>query len=199
MKKATLLILCISCAFVVNAQGKRTIKDSFESNRFQWEEYYEKTCSASIQDGYLELKNQDITKPAWSVVEFPIDIDRNFDLSFVFEADIKNDYWFGIIFNYEDENNYSCFVVQEKRFRLINYVKGVRSVSRRNEIILKKGRDKEVKIEMGKKGRKLFFVVDEMEVITVTKDLQSNVFGCIVDGYNSIKLTEVVMEQMNND
>lgn len=133
------------------------------------------------------------------MVELPIDVDRNFELSFDFKADIKNDYWFGIIFNYEDASNFSCFIVQEKRFRLINKVNGVSSISRRNDIILKKGRDKEVKISMNKKGRKLAFVVDEMDVITITKDLNSNVFGCIVVGKNSIELTEVVMEQINND
>ena len=52
---------------------------------------------------------------------------------------------------------------------------------------------------MNKKGRKLNFIVDEMDVITITKDLNSNVFGCIVFGRNTIKLNEVVIEQINND
>lgn len=199
MKKIILLIIGVLSIHYAEAQGKRIIKDSFENNRFQWEEFYEKTCSSSIQDGYLELKNDEENASVWSVVELPIDVERNFDLFFNFQADIVNDYWFGIVFNYEDANNFSCFIVQEKRFHLINRVNGVSSISRRNDIILKKGRNKDVKISMKKKGRKLFFEVDEMEVIIVTKNIINNVFGCIIVGENSIKLTEVMVEQISED
>lgn len=199
MRKVILLIIGVLSVYYADAQGKRIIKDSFENNRFQWEEFYEKKSSASVQDGYLELENDDDNTSAWSVVEFPINVDKNFDLSYDFNAEVTDDYWFGIIFNYEDAGNFSCFIVQEKRFRLINTVNGVSSISRRNDIILKKARNKDVKISMKKKGRKLNFNVDGMDVITITKEMTSNVFGCIIVGENSIKLKEVIIEQMSED
>lgn len=195
MKRITLMLLCLlPFAFTV-AQGRRVIKDNFESNRFQWEEFYEKTCSAGIQDGYLELKNTDASQMAWSVAELPVDIEKNFDMSFTFQVkEINDKYWFGIVFNYEDADNFNYLIVQEKRFQLINRVNGVSSISRRNDIILKKGKNKEVKIAMNKKGGKLKFLVDDMDVITITKSLTKNAFGCIVVGENTIKLKEVLIE-----
>lgn len=199
MNRAVLMVFCLLSFYFAEAQSKRVIKDNFETNRFQWEEYYEKKTSASIQEGYLELDCDEDDLSSWSVAELPIDVDRNFDVSFSFHADVDDDYWFGIVFNYEDANNFNYLIVQEKQFRLVNRVNGVSSISRRNAIILKKGRNKDVKIAMNKKGKKLIFLVDDMEVISVTKSMTSNVFGCIVVGDNTIKLQEVVMEQMNEN
>ena len=197
MKRVTFILLCIFSFCFVNAQGKRIIKDNFETNKFQWEEFYEDSYSSSIQDGFLELKNEDEEKMAWSIAELPINTDRNFDISFNFHVkEINDEYWFGIVFNYEDSDNFNYLIVQEKRFQLINRVNGVSSIIRRNNIILKEGDEKDVKIVMNKKGKKLTFLVDEMEVVSVTKNIDNNTFGCIVVGENSIKLTEVVMEQI---
>lgn len=199
MSRAFLMLFCLLSFYFAEAQGKRVIKDNFETNRFQWEEFYEKKASASIQEGYLELDCDEDDLSAWSVAELPIDVDRNFDVSFSFQARVDDDSWFGIVFNYEDANNFNYLIVQEKQFRLVNRVNGVSSLSRRNAIILKEGKNKDVKIAMNKKGKKLTFLVDDMEVISVTKSMTSNVFGCIVVGDNTIKLQEVVMEQMNEN
>lgn len=198
MKRLLFTLLCFMSFCFVKAQDKRIIKDNFESNRFQWGEFYENNGSASIEDGFLKLDCGDDKSFAWTVAELPIDIDKNFNLTYSFYAGVDDDYWFGIVFNFEDENNFNCFVVQEKRFRLINMVNGVLSISRRSGIILKGG-DKDVKIVMNKKGKKLIFHVDDMEVISVTKGITSNVFGCIVLGDETIKLTEVVMEQITEN
>lgn len=202
MKKIFLIVLCFLPFCFAEAQEKRIIKDNFETNRFQWDEFYENKASASIQDGFLELDCDDNKSYALSVAELPIDIDRNFDVSFVFHADIKDDYWFGIVFNYEDANNFNYLVVQEKQFILFNRMNGSSTVIKRLPIILKKGKDKDVKIDMNRKGKKLNFLVDEMEVLStsnLTKNLNSNIFGCIIIGDNTIKLTEVVMEQLSEN
>lgn len=183
--------------FTVNAQNKRIIKDNFETNRFQWDEYYENNSSASIQDGCLLLKCNEDNLMAWTVSELPINIDNNFNLSFNFlTREINDDYWFGIVLNYEDENNFLYFVVQEKKFQLVKRVNGVNSIVRRNAIILKKGKDKVVNIKVNKKGNKLNFLVDDMDVITITKMLDFNTFGCIICGDKTIKLTELTIEQI---
>lgn len=197
MKRIVITLFCLLSFCFMEAQEKRIIKDNFETNRFQWEEYYENKVSASIQDGFLELDCDDDDLLAWSVAELPIDVDRNFDLTFSFHADIKDDYWFGIVFNYEDGNNFNYMIVQEKRFVLFNRVNGTSNVIRRLPIILKKGKDKDIKIAMNKKGKKLIFLVDEMEVLSITKEITNNNFGCIIIGDNTIKLNEVVMEQLS--
>ena len=198
MKRLMITLLCLMSFCFLEAQDKRIIKDSFESNRFQWGEFYERKSSASIEDGFLKLDCDDDKLFAWTVAELPLDVDRSFNLTYSFHADVDDEYWFGIVFNFEDENNFNCFVVQEKRFRLINMINGVMSISRRSGIVLKGG-DRDVKIVMEKRGKKIVFHVDDMEVISVTKEVTSNVFGCIVLGDETIKLTEVVMEQITEN
>lgn len=196
MKKLIIVILSLLFINTVNAQNKRVIKDNFESNRFQWDEYYENNSSASIQDGGLVLKCGEDNMMSWTISELPINTDNNFNMSFSFFAkDIDDDYWFGIVFNYDDENNFMYFVVQEKRFKLVKRENGINSIMRRNGIILKKGKNKDVEIKMNKKGTKLIFMVDNMEVLSVTKILDFNTFGCIICGDNTIKLTELTIEQ----
>lgn len=196
MKKIAIIALFLFSFYFANAQDKRIIRENFENNLFQWDEYYEKDCSSGIRDGYLLLENKEDEFRIWTSVEFPIDVDKNFKVTFnLIPKEINDKTWFGIIFNYEDENNYSSFIVQEKSFRLLNRANGITSISKRSSIILKKGKNKNVKIELIKKGKKLNFIVDDMDVLTISKEVNFNIFGCIVEGKNSIKVTEVTIEQ----
>lgn len=103
-----------------NAQEKITVKETFENNRFQWDEFYEKDYSGSIQDGFFVLQNKKDDILVRSIAELPIRIDQNFKITFKFLIPkISNDYAFGIIYNYEDENNYSSFLVSEKSIKFI--------------------------------------------------------------------------------
>lgn len=196
MKKIAIIVIFLFSFYFANAQDKRIIRENFENNLFQWDEYYDKDYSSGIRDGYLFLENKEDGYIIWTSVEFPIDADKNFKVTFnLVPKEINDKTWFGIIFNYEDENNYSSFIVQEKGFRLLNRVNGITSISKRSSIILKKAKNKDVKIELIKKGKKLNFIVDNMEVLTISKEVKFNTFGCIVEGKNSLKVTEVTIEQ----
>ena len=196
MKKLILFLSALFWIATTSAQEKRIIKDNFETNKYQWDEFYESSATASIQDGYLLLKNEDKTMLR-SVVELPITTDKNFKLSFKMNVKKLNaDSWFGIVYNYEDENNFSCFIVQEKKFTIIHKVNGVSSVSRKGTIILKSGKEKDVNVEMEKKGNKIIFSVDNMEVISITKGIVNTTFGCCVLGENTLKINELIIEQI---
>jgi len=192
--------VCIFACTFVHAQEKIVVKETFENNKFRWDEFFEKDYSGSIQDGCYVLQNKKDGFLVQSVAELPINIDNNFKITFNFLIPKLDDkYYFGIIFNYEDENNYSSFLVSEKKFKILNRVNGVSSMSRQGGIILKSGKNKEVVIEIEKKGKKLIFNVDNMETVTITKMLGFNAFGFQVEDSNTIKVTEVVIEQMFRD
>ena len=183
-----------------NAQEKITVKETFENNRFQWDEFYEKDYSGSIQDGFFVLQNKKDDILVRSIAELPIRIDQNFKITFKFLIPkISNDYAFGIIYNYEDENNYSSFLVSEKKYKIYNRVNGIWSISRQGSIILKAGKNKEVIIKIEKKGNKLIFNVDNMEAISITKKLAFNAFGFQVENANTIKVDEVVIEHLSEE
>ena len=130
------------------------------------------------------------------MVEFPVDVDRSFKITWNFLPErVSSHNWFGVVYNYDDENNFNCFLIQEKKFMIINRVNGVSSISRQGGIILKSGKNKEVIVEMEKKGNKLIFTVDNMEVISITKALKCNTFGCCIYGDGTLKVDEVLLEQ----
>lgn len=196
MKKILAIVVCLLFCDLIEAQEKRVIKENFENNTFQWDEYYEKNYSCGIRDGYLLLENKDENFIVWTSVEFPIDAEGNFEITFnLCPEKIDDETWFGILFNYEDEGNYSKFIVQEKNSRLVNRKNGEESISKKIPIILKKGKEKQVKIELIKKSKKLNFLVDDMDVLTISKEVEYNTFGCIVEGKNSLKVTEVTVEE----
>ncbi|MDR1792296.1 MAG: hypothetical protein LBR36_02480 [Bacteroidales bacterium] len=198
MKKIGIFALIILCCISLKAQEKRTVRETFDNNKFRWDEFYEKTGSASIQDGYFIISNTEKGTCRWSVAELPIDIDQNFKLTFkVLVPKLTDEFYFGIVFNYEDENNYSSFLVTEKKFKILNKVNGVSAQSRASGIILKAGKNKEVVIEIEKKGTKLIFTVDNMEAIAISKELKTNTFGFLVEDANTIKIDEVIIEQIS--
>jgi len=174
--KQIIFLVCVFAYTFVHAQEKIVVKETFESNKFRWDEFFEKEYSGSIQDRCYVLQNK---KDGFvgSVTELPINIENNFKITFKFLVPKLDDkYYFGVIFNYEDENNYSSFLVSEKKFKILNRVNGVNSISRQGGIILKSGKNKEVVIEIEKKGKKLIFNVDNMEAVTITKMLNFNAF-----------------------
>jgi len=197
--KQIIFLVCVFAYTFVHAQEKIVVKETFESNKFRWDEFFEKEYSGSIQDRCYVLQNK---KDGFvgSVTELPINIENNFKITFKFLVPKLDDkYYFGVIFNYEDENNYSSFLVSEKKFKILNRVNGVNSISRQGGIILKSGKNKEVVIEIEKKGKKLIFNVDNMEAVTITKMLNFNAFGFQVENANTIKVTEVLIEQLFRD
>jgi hypothetical protein len=194
MKNTAFLLVCL--AVIVNAKAQRVVTETFDNNKFQWEEFFEKTHSGSIADGYYILQNKE-EGFVRCVTELPIDVERNFKITFKFLVPkINDEYHFGIIFNYEDENNYSNFLVQEKKYKMWNKKDGTFSLSRQSGIILKSGKNKEVVIAMEKKGTKLIFTVDNMEAVSITKKLNFNTFGFQVENANTIKIDEVSFEQI---
>ena len=193
-------LICVLATTLVHAQEKIVVKETFESNKFRWDEFFEKEYSGSVQDRCYVLQNKKDGYYVQTVTELPINVENNFKVTFKFLIPKLDDkYYFGIIFNYEDENNYSNFLVSEKKFKILNRVNGVNSVSRQGGIILKSGKNKEVVIEIQKKGKKLFFSVDNMEAVDITKKLDFSAFGFRVEDANTIKVTEVLIEQILRD
>ena len=198
--KKLLILFALLIAAGAQAQEKMIIRETFETNRLRWDEAFEKDYSIGLMDGYFELKNNRKDYLIRTVTELPINPEANFKVTSKFTVPkFNDDCYFGIIFNYEDENNYSYFLVTEKKFKLYNRVNGEVSLSRQNSIILNAGKNKEIVIDMEKKGRKLIFNVDEMEAITITKDMKYNTFGFIVVDDNTVKVNEVIIEQMVDD
>lgn len=200
MKKILLLIFLANTGLCIQAQEKMIIKETFENNRLKWDEVYDKDFSIGVMDGYFELKNEKDGRSIYTVTELPVNPHDPFKVTTKFIVPKINDkYYFGIVFNHEDENNYSYFVVYEKRFRILKRIEGVERKVREGNIILNSGKNKEVVIEMESKGGKLSFKVDNMEVIDITTRDADCTFGFLVQNANTLKIEEVIIEQMQDE
>ncbi len=203
MKKLAILFCIGMCSLLsVNAQELRVIKETFDSNKLRWDEFFEKKkYSGSIVDGYYVLENQQdsIVK---SVVELPINVETNFKITFKFLIPKFNDkYMFGIVYNYQDEDTYRSFEMKENLLFQYVYFEGhVKRIRKPIPIILKEGKNKEVLVVLEKKGKNTILSIDGMEFYTTSNIIfQTNTFGFLLDGESILKVDEVTIEQIVRD
>ena len=195
MKKVLLIAFVLICT-TINAQEKITIKETFENNRLKWEEYYEKEFSGTIEDGYYVLENKKADTAIYAIANLPIIVEKNFKITVKLLVPQLNDkYYFGIIYNFKNSNNCSKFKLTEGKFKIIDKENGNESLNYQTQIILKSGKNKEVLVEIIKKGTKITFNVDDMEVYQDVGKIEYSKFGFFVEGKNTIKVDEITIEQ----
>jgi len=130
----TLLLLIVSG---VNAQ---VMADDFESNQFGWTESVGKRGTAVIRDGVLHIESKG--DPITSTCYGSFDINKPFVLQVeALAKKINDDKIFGILLDYEDDQNFILFYICEDEANL--------EVWRENKLI---GRKQEaLKLRKGKK------------------------------------------------
>lgn len=182
------------------AQNKIVISDPFETSKYQWSEEYEGDKTATILDGYYNIENKS-EGHFIAITDFPIDGDLNFKVNTkisVPKFGKKNE--FGVVFDYEDDKNYSVLILSDMKFRVCNFREGVEySTIKKGEIILKAEKDKEISIELKKTGKKITFTVDNMEIATISRKTPNNSssLGFYVGNSTKIKVDEINIEQVS--
>ncbi len=200
MKNVLFLLVTLLSITRINAQSPYEVVDNMDDNKFRWEEFYNKEFSNSFVNGYMILENKLDDSAVYSITDLPLSLDRNFKITTdVIISKIDEKHRFGVLFNFEDESNYSSFILAEGHCKVYNCKNGTISVVKQMDIILKSGRNKEVKIEIERKGSKLIFSVDDMEFASISKKiLDYPSFGYIVYGKNSLKIDDVKIFQIND-
>jgi hypothetical protein len=185
---------------MINAQDGNTKKETFDDNKWDWNEIAEKKKSVSIQDGYLVLQCKKDEISVVTATRFPLQIRDNFKITYTFlipALDDKNQ--FGIIFNWQDEDNYSAVLLKENYYCFVNRENESSYVDKKGKIILKKGKNKTVTVVMEKIGSKLIFSVDGMQIYEKTMALKHPYFGFYSENKSTIKIDEIVIHQIMED
>lgn len=118
MKRIIIICSLLICAAAVNAQNVET----FDSNKFGWLESVEKDGSAIITEGVMRLEGKNALDDVWSLKSnesqvvtscyAPFDPQKNFTFKCDAIAKKINDKgYFGLIFDYMDNYNYSAFYI----------------------------------------------------------------------------------------
>lgn len=182
-----------------------------------------------VAEGGYVLKNKNKVSVAKSVTNLPLNIRENFKIKMkLLVPQVNNKYWFGIVFNYKDADGtmvesrgkvtaettcqYNTFLVTEGKFKVCQASETLlyvgRSASRftvlnpvmaQGTIVLKKGKDKEVELEIEKKGEQLIFSIDNMEATKIKEEVTSRFFGFAVGGKNTIRVKEVSVFQVKDE
>ncbi len=204
--KRILLLCCVGMCLSVNAET-RTIKETFDDNgnSMQWSEYSTRKNSAVIRDGYyvIERKGGLFVTPQTQVPvgKLPIDVERNFKVSFKllipkfnsgFTIATNNGTFlftakrlYPIVTTWEDLEQGKQPVLDAKNYLPMPSKKGKKNV--------------EMVISIEKKGKTTNLYVDDMEVYSTTDmGFKTNSFVLnLVAGV--LKVDEIIVEQQVED
>lgn len=160
----SLLALSVYFAGSLSAQ---VMADDFESNDNGWtERVNKKKGTALVSNGVLHMESKDDTSIT-STCYAPIDVEKPF--VFTVEAlakKIDDDRHFGILFDYEDDDNYILFYLCEEEARLEVSREG-RVIGRRFERLkLASGKKVGIEFEVEYNLTELIFKVNGIKAMT---------------------------------
>ncbi len=203
--KQFFLFCFLAFCFSLNAQEMNVITETFDdnNNRFYLPEFYHKKYSAAIKDGFYEikgLKNPKKQEEEDVIAKLPIDVERNFKVTFKF-----------LIPNFKKKSvlligtNNVEYMLSPKELTVLL---GQKRVDNPNElipkveklsIILDNGKNKEILVAVEKKGRNTKFYVNEMEVYSSKEIIFVEPNFGFGNGCNVLKIDEIKVEQREED
>lgn len=162
--KRVFFLLSMLCAISsdINAQ---VMEDDFESNQFGWTESVGKRGIAVIRDGVLHMESKG--KPLTSTCYGSFDINKPFVLQVeALAKKIDDDKIFGILLDYEDDQNYILFYICEDEANL-EVVKENKMIGRKQEALkLKKGKRVGVDFEVEYNLNELIYKVNGVRAMS---------------------------------
>lgn len=200
MKKVIFVQLFALICNVCLAQELITVQENFDQNKFNWDELFSENGSIVLVNEMLMIENKSDTQPINAICNLPIAFDEDFTASVVFNKPKINDKNFlGIVFNYEDEDNYWLFLVKEKEAWIGRFHEGKFRRVRTNPIILKKGDKNDVLLQLERSGRNITFSVDNMEVKKHQANVINNTFGIILFGKGKLNVSSVEVKHYDRN
>ena len=162
MKQILSIIFALLVSFECSAQ---IMDDDFETNQFNWNETVGKRGQAVIKDGVLHMETNNTR--LLCTTYGPFDVNKPFVLSCeAFVKKVDDDKIFGIVLDYEDEDNFMCFYICEGESHL-EIVKNSQVVGKKYaKINLESGKKKGIKFEVEYNLNEMNFIVNGMKAMS---------------------------------
>lgn len=171
MKKILTFLAAMLFPVAMNAQ----MEDDFETNQFGWTETAGKRGTAVVKDGVLHMESKAL--PLMSTVYAPFDINKPFILTCdALAKKIDDDRVFGIVLDYEDEQNFMCFYICEGEARLEVYKENRLVANRYDTIKLKAGKRVGIEFEVEYNLNELVFKVNGVKAMAYRRRVQKDEF-----------------------
>lgn len=160
--------ICCNCSAQV-------MEDDFETNQFSWNETVGKRGQAVIKDGVLHMETS--KEKLLCTTYGPFDVSKPFVMSCdAYVKKIDDDKIFGIVLDYEDENNFMCFYINEGESRLEILKDGHLTGIKYAKINLESGKKKEVKFEVEYTLNEIIFTVNGMKALSYRRRVSNGDF-----------------------
>lgn len=199
MKKYLFItILAATFSLAQESFAQNVIVENFDDKiHFDWQEYADKSGSALIKVGVLELTCKEDEKAKTVECELPLRIEGDFKISATIRCpEINDSNYFGIIIDKDENLNKCLFLLKESQFKccLYNSNKPI-EFSDTRPVKLKGGRNQTVDIVLERKGGKYIFSMNNMEIYKWSRDIKSADFGFYTENKSTICIEEVKVEQ----
>jgi len=174
MKKKYLLLSLLLCMISPNLYAQ-VMEDDFESNQFGWTESVGKRGVAVIRDGVLHMESKG--KPLTSTCYGSFDINKPFILQVeALAKKIDDDKIFGILLDYEDDQNYILFYICEDEANL-EIVKEDKLIGKKQEALkLKKGKRVGIEFEVEYNLNELVYKVNGVRAMSYRRRVAKDEF-----------------------
>lgn len=209
---AITLFLSLAAALPLTAQDLETDGNDgarvfdFEENIAEWNEYAEKKTSAAIGGGCLLLESKKEDTYAESAAPFPLRVDEDFTVTFRMSVPkIDDKHCVGVLFDYEDEENYRRFVFDRNHYYYYVRRNGgkprkVKQGSLKNRVKFPtRAKNPVTTVTLRRKGDKLEFYINNMDVFVLRElnknDLAHASLGFYTDGKSRLQALSVALLQ----
>ena len=163
--KKTLSIIASLLLFVTGGNAQ-VMLDDFESNQFGWTETTQRGGLAVIKDGVMRLEAKG-SGTVYATCYAPFDYNKPFILSCDVLADKINSYpEFGLLFDYEDDQNYIKFILYRESAVLVRMVAGNEVAKKTEDLKLNKGKGIGLQIEVEYTLNELTFRVNGVKALS---------------------------------
>lgn len=189
------LSILVTCT-MINAQQTIVWQDDFSGDKgWQTFEYKKKGLSQYTKDEKLLMKSEDDCFFA-STCKTNLNAGRNFIISVDAESKsgLKEDSYFGIIFNYLDSKNFMRFTI-EKGFAYFDEVREGSTV-RHDYDIIKHSKSKVFNLQVKKTGNSVMFIVNDEEILDIERvDVITGKIGLYVEGKTEVAFDNIKIMQ----
>lgn len=195
-----MMLLTLVAAFAASAYSQ--VKETFDSNSWQWTETFVKEGKAYITDGVMRLESKSDGNTTWrDMVDkvathafIPMDPTKGFDIKCAATVEkFEGEKLFGIILDYVDDMNLCAFIIQGDFAYIFRMREGNVVGRQRNQFKIQKGKkDTNLDMEIIYEGGELEFRVNDVQALLCKYfPITSNGFGFFAYGKCKVDFDDV--------
>ena len=155
--------------------GAQVMDDEFESNQFGWTEASSKRGTAIINDGVLHMESKD--NPITSTCYAPFDVNKPFVMQCeALAKKIDDDKIFGILLDYEDDQNFILFYICEGEAKLEVWKENKLIGMKQEALKLRKGKKVGVEFEVEYNLNELVYKVNGVRAMAYRRRVAKDEF-----------------------